>query len=71
MSEESKRAFAARAGKIVQIAHRGQAMHLRKTDRYEDIGGVFMSNAARYGWAAVVRPDRTVLTMVPPPKPTD
>ncbi len=61
LSDESRRAFVACGGKIVQIAHRGQALHLRETERYEDIGGVFMSNAARYGWAAVVRPDRTVL----------
>jgi len=61
LSEESKRAFAARGGRIVQFTHRGQALHQRETERYEDIGGVFMSNAARYGWAAIVRPDRVVL----------
>ena len=44
-----------------RIAHRGQALHLRVTGAAEDLGGAFMPSAAPFGWAAVVRPDRTVL----------
>ncbi len=55
------RAFAACGGKVVQIAHRGQARHLRREDCWEDLDGTFLPGAASFGWAAVVRPDRTVL----------
>ncbi|MGP0061135.1 MAG: bifunctional 3-(3-hydroxy-phenyl)propionate/3-hydroxycinnamic acid hydroxylase [Beijerinckiaceae bacterium] len=61
LSAETMRAFAARGGKVVQFAHRGQALHLREDAHYEDLEGVFMPGAAPFGWAAVVRPDRTVL----------
>ena len=54
-------AFLACGGKVVQVVHRGQALHLRHEGWCEDIGGVFMPGAAPFGWAAVVRPDRTVL----------
>jgi 3-(3-hydroxy-phenyl)propionate hydroxylase len=54
-------AFAACGGKAVQIAHRGQARRLRPEDCWEDLDGTFMPGAAPFGWAAVVRPDRTVL----------
>ncbi len=54
-------AFLACGGKVVQIAHRGQALHLRREDWCEDLSGVFLPGAAPFGWAAVVRPDRTVL----------
>jgi 3-(3-hydroxy-phenyl)propionate hydroxylase len=54
-------AFLACGGKVVQVVHRGQALHLRREGWCEDIGGVFMPGAAPFGWAAVVRPDRTVL----------
>ena len=55
------RAFAACGGKVVAIAHRGQARHLRREACWEDLDGTFMPGAAPVGWAAVVRPDRTVL----------
>ena len=55
------RAFAACGGKVVQIGHRGQARHLRRADCWEDLDGTFLPGAAPFGWAAVVRPDRTVL----------
>ena len=55
------RAFAACGGKVVRIAHRGQAHHLRRDDCWEDLDGTFMPGVAPFGWAAVVRPDRTVL----------
>ena len=61
LKPETKRAFAASGGKIVQIAHRGQALHLRADGSMEDLEGAFMPAAAPFGWAAVIRPDRTVL----------
>ena len=61
LATDTKRAFEACGGKIVQIAHRGQALHLRADGAWEDLEGVFMPGAAPFGWAAVVRPDRTVL----------
>ena len=53
--------FAACGGKVVQIAHRGQARGLRLDGSFEDLHGTFMPGAAPFGWAAIVRPDRTVL----------
>ena len=55
------KAFAACGGKTVQIAHRGQRLHLRREGYYEDLEGKFMPGVAPFGWAAIVRPDRTVL----------
>jgi 3-(3-hydroxy-phenyl)propionate hydroxylase len=55
------RAFAASGGKVVAIAHSGQARHLRREDCWEDLDGTFLPGATSFGWAAVVRPDRTVL----------
>ena len=55
------RAFAACGGKVVRIAHRGQVHHLRRDDWWEDLDGTFLPGVAPFGWAAVVRPDRTVL----------
>lgn len=55
------RAFAACGGKVVAIAHRGQARHLRREACWEDLDGTFMPGAAPVGWVVVVRPDRTVL----------
>jgi 3-(3-hydroxy-phenyl)propionate hydroxylase len=61
LSPDLKRAFAASGGRIVQIAHRGQGLHLTQGGAFEDLEGVFLPGAAPFGWAAVVRPDRTVL----------
>jgi 3-(3-hydroxy-phenyl)propionate hydroxylase len=61
LSHELQRDFAAVGGRIVQIAHRGQALHLPPGGAFEDLEGVFLPGAAPFGWAAVVRPDRTVL----------
>jgi 3-(3-hydroxy-phenyl)propionate hydroxylase len=55
------RAFAASGGKVVQIAHRGQMLHLGSETWWEDLQGSFMPGIAPFGWAAVVRPDRTIL----------
>jgi 3-(3-hydroxy-phenyl)propionate hydroxylase len=61
LAMDTKRAFEGCGGKFVEIAHRGQALHLRPDGALEDLEGVFMPGAAPFGWAAVVRPDRTVL----------
>jgi 3-(3-hydroxy-phenyl)propionate hydroxylase len=61
LSGTEARDFAACGGKIVQIAHRGQTGGLRRDGAFEDLDGTFMPGAAPFGWAAIVRPDRTVL----------
>ncbi|SMF99470.1 Salicylate hydroxylase [Burkholderia singularis] len=54
-------AFAAAGGSIIQIAHRGQRLHLAASGSWEDLEGVFLPRAVPFGWAAVVRPDRVVV----------
>jgi 3-(3-hydroxy-phenyl)propionate hydroxylase len=54
-------AFAGAGGTIVQIAHRGQRLHLAANGGWEDLEGVFLPRAAPFGWAAVVRPDRMIV----------
>ena len=61
LSGTQARDFAACGGKVAQIAHRGQARSLRRDGSFEDLDGTFMPGAAPFGWAAIVRPDRTVL----------
>ena len=61
LDANTARALAACGGKVVAIAHRGQARHLRREDGWEDLDGTFLPGVAPFGWAAVVRPDRTVL----------
>jgi 3-(3-hydroxy-phenyl)propionate hydroxylase len=61
LDEGTYRAFAAAGGTIVQIAHRGQQLHLVRERCWEDLEGVFLPGSAPFGWAAVVRPDRTIL----------
>jgi 3-(3-hydroxy-phenyl)propionate hydroxylase len=61
LGETQAQAFAACGGKIVQIAHRGQARRIRRHGAFEDLDGTFMPGVAPFGWAAIVRPDRTVL----------
>ena len=53
-------AFARAGGSLVQIAHRGQRRHLSRHDCWEDLDDAFFSWVP-VGWAAVVRPDRTVI----------
>jgi 3-(3-hydroxy-phenyl)propionate hydroxylase len=55
------REFAACGGKVVQIAHRGQSRRYRRDGSFEDLDGTFMPGAAPFGWAAIVRPDRTIV----------
>lgn len=62
LDSEISAAFAAAGGQVVQICHRGQALHLSSRDAvWEDIDGSFLSKVVSVGWAAVVRPDRIVL----------
>ena len=61
LDERASRAFAAAGGTFVQIAHRGQQLHLVRDRCWEDLEGVFLPESVPFGWAAVVRPDRTIL----------
>lgn len=47
-------------GSIAHFCLHGEALH-RSERSYEDLGNALVPGAAPYGWAAVVRPDRTVL----------
>jgi 3-(3-hydroxy-phenyl)propionate hydroxylase len=62
LSPATARAFTDAAGTIVQIAHRGQRLHLSHDGSWEDLEGVFLPRAVPFGWACVVRPDKTILT---------
>ncbi|WP_429325273.1 bifunctional 3-(3-hydroxy-phenyl)propionate/3-hydroxycinnamic acid hydroxylase [Paraburkholderia sp. GAS348] len=53
--------FARAGGRVVQIAHRGQRLHLAPRDSWEDLEGVFLPGLVPAGWAAVVRPDKTIV----------
>ncbi|HLZ67758.1 MAG TPA: bifunctional 3-(3-hydroxy-phenyl)propionate/3-hydroxycinnamic acid hydroxylase [Aliidongia sp.] len=61
LDEPAYRAFKAAGGRIVQIAHRGQQLHLVREHCWEDLEGVFLPKSVPFGWAAIVRPDRTIL----------
>jgi 3-(3-hydroxy-phenyl)propionate hydroxylase len=51
---------------LLQIRHRGQALHLaRGTPSWEDLSGGLLPGAAPFGWILVVRPDRTILQAGP------
>ncbi len=55
-------AFGAAGGTCIQLCHRGQRIHRGAGDHvWEDISGAFIPDTAAGGWAAVVRPDRTIL----------
>jgi 3-(3-hydroxy-phenyl)propionate hydroxylase len=54
-------AFGRAGGRVVQIAHRGQRLHLAPRDSWEDLEGVFLPGLVPLGWAAVVRPDKTIV----------
>ncbi|NNE19657.1 MAG: 3-(3-hydroxyphenyl)propionate hydroxylase, partial [Myxococcales bacterium] len=52
----------AAGGTCIQLCHRGQRLHRGEGDQvWEDISGALVPGIAPVGWAAVVRPDRTVL----------
>lgn len=54
-------AFARAGGTVVHIAHRGQRLHPARQESWEDLDGVFIPGLVPVGWAAVVRPDRTIV----------
>ena len=52
----------AAGGSFLQLCHRGQRLHRSHGDHvWEDISGGLVPDAAPMEWAAVVRPDRTVM----------
>ncbi len=53
--------FIAAGGKVVQIAHHGQRLHVTPERCWEDLDSVFLPGVASMGWVAVLRPDRTIL----------
>jgi 3-(3-hydroxy-phenyl)propionate hydroxylase len=55
-------AFLAAGGETIQICHRGQRLHRSAGNScWEDLDDTFIPTVVPFGWAAVVRPDRTVL----------
>ncbi|MEE2977559.1 MAG: bifunctional 3-(3-hydroxy-phenyl)propionate/3-hydroxycinnamic acid hydroxylase [Pseudomonadota bacterium] len=54
-------AFERLGGTFARIAHRGQPLHRDVPGVWEDLNGTFLPDAVPVGWAAVVRPDRTVV----------
>ena len=61
LHEETMRAWSAAGGQIVQICHRGQALHRAGHGQvWEDLADGFVPGIAPFGWAAVIRPDRVV-----------
>lgn len=62
LDEASRSEFERRGGRIVQISHRGQRLHLAAgRPVHEDITEALLPGKAPFGWAAVVRPDRIVM----------
>jgi 3-(3-hydroxy-phenyl)propionate hydroxylase len=61
LDAETRTALAAAGGEAVQIAHCGQRLHRTSANVWEDLDGTFLPGVAPFGWAAVVRPDRTVV----------
>ncbi|KVK84474.1 3-(3-hydroxyphenyl)propionate hydroxylase [Burkholderia cepacia] len=57
----ARAALIAAGGVVVQVVHRGQRLHRIENDGWEDLDGTFMPGVVRFGWAAVIRPDKTVL----------
>ncbi|MBV8467463.1 MAG: bifunctional 3-(3-hydroxy-phenyl)propionate/3-hydroxycinnamic acid hydroxylase [Burkholderiales bacterium] len=61
LGSDTADAFAAAGGKVVQITHRGQRLHIAREASWEDLDGTFLPRTMPLGWVAVVRPDRTIL----------
>lgn len=59
-------AWRAAGGSCVQLCHRGQVLHRTDGDHvWEDVLGTFVPDKAPVGWAAIVRPDRTIMHQGP------
>jgi len=53
----------AAGGHCVQFCHRGQSLHRDNAAHvWEDLGGQLLPDLAPFGWLAVVRPDRTLVS---------
>ncbi len=65
LSPETEHAFTQAGGTIVQIAHRGQHDHLSADYVHEDLEDIFLPKTAPFAWAAVVRPDKTIIVEGP------
>lgn len=61
LDPDTQQHWQAIGGVIVQIASRGQRFH-RTAEAYEDLTGALVPDTVPFGWAAVVRPDRIVVT---------
>lgn len=62
-------AWRAVGGTLTQICHRGQRLHRGEGSHvWEDMSGALIPDAAPMGWAAIVRPDRTVMHHGPMPE---
>jgi 3-(3-hydroxy-phenyl)propionate hydroxylase len=59
---DGRDAWRAAGGTLTQLCHRGQRLHRGKGEHvWEDISGALIPEMAPMGWAAIVRPDRTVM----------
>jgi 3-(3-hydroxy-phenyl)propionate hydroxylase len=61
LERDVAREFSRIAGKLVQIAFRGQRLGLAESEVYEDLEGAFLPGIAKAGWVAVIRPDRVIM----------
>ncbi|WP_420466903.1 bifunctional 3-(3-hydroxy-phenyl)propionate/3-hydroxycinnamic acid hydroxylase [Panacagrimonas sp.] len=61
LSAQMRADWVRRGGRIVQFCQRGEALY-RGERAFEDLSGALVPGAAPYGWCAVLRPDRTVVT---------
>lgn len=63
---DTARDWRAAGGSCVQLCHRGQVLHRTDADHvWEDVVGTLVPDKAPVGWAAVVRPDRTIMHQGP------
>jgi 3-(3-hydroxy-phenyl)propionate hydroxylase len=53
--------FATAGGSFIQITHRGQRLHIGQQGGWEDLEGAFLPRLVPFGWAAVIRPDKTII----------
>lgn len=61
LSADAREDWESRGGRIRQFYLRGEALH-RGESAFEDLSGALVPGTVPYGWAAIVRPDRTIIT---------
>lgn len=61
LSPEARQIWADLGGRIVQFCQNGEPLR-RGPHAFEDLNNIMIPNGTRYGWCAVVRPDRVVVT---------